>query len=457
MFGSSATQPLQNPSLFGQTTQPQASSLFSQTTQPQTTSLFGQTAQPQANSLFGQTTQPQSTSLFSTTTQQPPTSSLLGQSHSNTLSTNVTVDSKIKSFSDIQFTTKYCELPVEVSKLIDEFESQMTADIQIKQQLAGDFDEFNNIRKESKILSKKLSNLKSILGKNLVLVNNLKKTVSKEMKTVDQATRFLDKYSNVSVNKQPISSQQFQYNNMYQDDCLSYFFDLTYNLEHRCLEHANFIEELERALNDLINQSYKKISPGVIKEVLTSQNEIFLSLATKIAALHDLVNKQREVYAQFRSRFFNEDKVKFIAREKNLMPGKMDEDKAIPLSVIASQAISESQNVAQQQHQKSGSLFGANVAAPTAGSLFGNSNQTTGLFGNTVSAQQPTSTFGSNLPSNTAALASTSLFGNSLTTNPPFGTFGNSFTSSSTANNFGSNKRPATSKPKPLALSIPGK
>lgn len=108
------------------------------------------------------------------------------------------------------------------------------------------------------------------------------------------------------------------------------------------------IDELEKHLQ-AINQP-TPFNPQLIVEVLKSQHETFLSLASQIASIHDKVAELKEIYLTYRAKYFN-DNVNPFDRKK-----ASEKAKSQGLLIQNSQQL-QSQPQPQQQPQPQPQLF----------------------------------------------------------------------------------------------------
>ncbi|KAJ3068702.1 Nucleoporin p58/p45, partial [Quaeritorhiza haematococci] len=301
------------------------------TAAPATTSLFGAptTAAPGTTSLFGASTTkaPGTTSLFGTT--QPAAGTTAGALGAASL-----------SVQNITKTTRYSELPENVRAQLDELERYIQSQIQTSEHIASSPTPFaiRGIMAETSELSRKLSAAKTLLTRDTYLIDSFKRQVAQEMRHVDVATRFVDRYSAkgpLGPGGQLLQGYQLQglqgqrgspmggagrgsfyqqgmygggvrggygYANGGQSETAQYFFNLANTLEERIQQYRQAIDELERYLVS-VTQQQSQFTPQMIQETLRAQNDSFLALANRIAALHDEIDSQRDAFVDYRRRY----------------------------------------------------------------------------------------------------------------------------------------------------------
>ena len=171
-----------------------------------------------------------------------------------------------------------------------------------------------------------------MLDRDSYLIDDVKKQVTKELRHSDLAARFLEraqagtKYTTLS----------------HQDQYAAYFANFSQDLEVRMQYCRQSIDELESNIR-MVSHSHH-ISPKVIQDIIRSQHSTFLSVASKIATVHDAVERHREKFLEYRSKYVSND----IS-----IPGLYPEERApMQLSAIASTLLpTVNQTVAGQPTQ----------------------------------------------------------------------------------------------------------
>ncbi|KAL0950127.1 hypothetical protein HGRIS_010123 [Hohenbuehelia grisea] len=331
LFGQPAQQqPAAGGSLFGQPAQQQqnqtgTTSLFGQPAQQQqnqtgTTNLFGQPQQPAATgSLFGQpsqqnnqqstlgggfglfggnqsTQQPQQqTSLFGA---QPAASGFGSTQTTNPLFGGAKPQQSTLGLSAAQpagqplFTksTKFNDLPDELKKVFENIDSHIQGRVQISKELhqlkLGEEalkgqELIQNARKE-------LVNAASITHSDLAFTQDLKEKADQAVQDTIVATRIIDGFKN--------PQQHGAYLKNHATFPLEFFTRITMQMKERLTWYKSTIEQIERKLSSTANQA--QYTPQSISATLQAQHAIFLTLASKTAALETELQKIKTIYTQ---------------------------------------------------------------------------------------------------------------------------------------------------------------
>ncbi|KAJ3312919.1 Nucleoporin p58/p45 [Boothiomyces sp. JEL0838] len=314
---------------FGNTTQP-TGGLFGNTTQP-TGGLFGNTnttAQPAARGLFGNTSattaQPTTGGLFgnaTTNTSQAAAGGLFGNTNTSTTQpsnmfgsvTNNTAGGlfgqksttqpgfgQAQTSAPITLSTKYSELPPDIQSQLDTIEKFINSQSGVSTSISNLTLEkdLQEIVKETEETSRKLSGLKTILQRDVYVIDQLKTLVAKELRNTDLVARFIESSPTNDFNK------GIQTNDAYSN----YFLNFTNDLEMRMNQCRQNIEELELNLRSShtpkINATGTISLNQVIQEIIKNQYQSFMSIAGKVAQVHDTITKAKDIYIQFHEKYY---------------------------------------------------------------------------------------------------------------------------------------------------------
>ncbi|KAJ3307254.1 Nucleoporin p58/p45 [Kappamyces sp. JEL0829] len=316
-------------------------------------------------------------------------------------------------------TTKYSELSDPMKKELDGIEKFIQGQISASSAIANrNLEEgLGKVVGETEEIQRKLLGLKNLLKRDWHSIEMVKNLVAKELRHSDLIARYID-----SV---PLGSDMAK--GSHHDAYAIYFSNFASDLENRMNQCRQHIEELEMNVKNAGHAS--RLTPSVIEEIIKAQYSSFMSIASKVAAVHDATTKAKEVFAAY--------------QEKYLVTGGRQTSLALPgkdgYSQMAAYLVP---SVPQPQASGFGSSAFGKTGAP-------------GQFG--ALAQQPipsistqaSTPFGSKLPGSTAM--SGSLLGSNPLQAPASNAFGGSSLFASTlqpkrSNSLGSEnvKRPFT-------------
>ncbi|KAH7930165.1 hypothetical protein BV22DRAFT_1079449 [Leucogyrophana mollusca] len=331
-------QPAQGTSLFGG-----GSGGFGQNTQNQpqqqaSTGLFGQPAantqqQPQQNafgtSLFGNPAaantagqQQGGPGIFgslgsSNTSQQQPTTSTTGLWGSTTNSLQAQPVQSVSGFGQtagsslfpqsrqqsysvspmqaagpVLFakSTKFNDLPEDAKKTFISIDTHIQGRVQIstelKQRKLGH--EAMQGQELLRDIHKELLNVAANIRSDKLSAVDLKSKTDQAVQDTIVATHIVDGFKN--------PQQSGAYLKNHADFPLEFFSRVTEQMRERMQWYKNTIEQIERKLSSSANQA--KSTPQAISATLQTQHAIFVSLASKTAALDAEVQKVKALYAQ---------------------------------------------------------------------------------------------------------------------------------------------------------------
>eukprot|EP00126_Sphaerothecum_destruens_P015425 Sdes_comp9429_c0_seq1m891 len=115
------------------------------------------------------------------------------------------------------------------------------------------------------------------IGENSVA--KLKKLVSSDLKHAEASLRVSNRVKNPNLSNLHVDNSSF----------LEYIQELVFSFEERMLLYRQQISELEAHI-DSIFSSNMKLSPEGLSNIMHSQYESFVSLATQVALVHDEVS-----------------------------------------------------------------------------------------------------------------------------------------------------------------------
>jgi len=391
LFGATATS-TPTTSLFGAKTSAPSTGLFGATsTSTPTTSLFGAKTSAPSTGLFNSvvTTTP-STGLFSTTNSKPTTgfSGLFGANKTATKTAPGTTTNQPITLQTLAPDTHYSALPDTMKIELDNLDKMIQDQIHIFESISQSAipSAIQKVSEDTQELSHKLTSLTNILERDNYLINDLKKKVASELRNAELATRFIDRLSNQNQTKDIYS---------FHDGISEYFETLCTGFEEKMQIYRQSIDEIEQQLLSMSQNTQH--NPQELVEILRNQHESIMYLSSKVASLNDDIDKRRQEYQSFRSKYSND------------VPSGNSKSKTVgeklSLSTIANSL------------RPASSTMNANTLQPQAGA--------TNKFG------FGTSGFGS---TNTTGFGSTNKFGTTGTTG--FGTSTTGF-GSSTGNKFG--------------------
>jgi len=404
LFGATSTS-APSTGLFGATASSASSTgLFSATaSSAPTTSLFGAKTSAPSTGLFGSTvTTTPSTGLFGSTSSKPttgfsfnsnttttqPSTGLFGSNKATTTTAPGTTAIQPITLQTLAPDTHYSALPDTMKVELDNLDKMIQDQIHIFESISQSTipNAIQKVNEDTQELSQKLTSLTNILERDNYLINDLKKKVASELRNAELATRFIDRLNNQNQTKDIYS---------FHDGISEYFETLCTGFEEKMQIYRQSIDEIEQQLLSMSQNTQH--NPQELVEILRNQHESIMYLSSKVASLNDDIDKRRQEYQSFRSKYSND------------VPSGNSKSKTVgeklSLSTIANSL------------RPASSTMNANTLQPQAGA--------TNKFG------FGTSGFGS---TNTTGFGSTNKFGTTGTTG--FGTSTTGF-GSSTGNKFG--------------------
>jgi len=272
------------------------------------------------------------------------------------------------------------------------------------------------VNEDTQELSQKLTSLTNVLERDNYLINDLKKKVANELRNAELATRFIDRLNNQNQTKDIYS---------FHDGISEYFENLCTGFEEKMQIYRQSIDEIEQQLLSMSQNTQH--NPQELVEILRNQHESIMYLSSKVASLNDDIDKRRQEYQSFRSKYSN-DVPSGDVKNKTV-------NEKLSLSTIASSLRPSSINATSTQQQTTTATttnrFGTTGFGTTGTSIFGTSGSsafgstgTTG-FGSTNTGFGNTSTTGFG-NTGTTGFGTTNKFGfnNTSTTNTGFGNTG---------------------------------
>ncbi|KAG0359570.1 Nucleoporin p58/p45, partial [Gamsiella multidivaricata] len=318
--------------------------------------------------------------------------------------------------------TKYTELPVDAKNMLDQFHSFLQGQIHLSATLtARPSGSLDKISKDTEELSKRLATLNDALDRDTKVIQALQDNVGQELKQADSAGRTIEAYADTS-----------RANFLYAGDNSAgqYFTDRCQSFEEQLRQFRSTIEEIERHL-----ASFGAKHPPMaqaLPEVMRNQHGAFLTVAGRVATLHDEIRDKEKAYLMFRRKYYDDDSDPFQTSSKHR---KKDTSQYVH-SLRSSGWTVDGQKSFREIAKETLRPGNANTAKPAV-STTAVAPTTTGLFGAAPAAG--TNFFGS-MPSTTATMTSaaptfsltapattiptTGLFGAPATSTPATGLFG---------------------------------
>ncbi|KAF9920980.1 Nucleoporin p58/p45 [Linnemannia zychae] len=317
--------------------------------------------------------------------------------------------------------TKYTELPADAKATLDQLHTFLQGQIHLSGTLSARSSEsLDKISKDTSELSKRLETLNDALDRDTKMIDALQDKVVQEFKQADSAGRIIEAYANTS-----------QANFLYagNNSASQYFMERCADFEEQLRQYRSTIEEIERHL-----ASFGSKNPQMsyaFPEVMRDQQEGFLAIAGKVAALHDEIKDREKAYLMFRRKYYDDD---FDPFQTNNKYRKMDTTHHNGHSLRSNGRSLESQKsfreIAKETLRPG---LGSSAAPPTAAapvtgsSLFSTAPSlgSTSLFGKPAGTTTTTApTFSLTTPAATNTPASTGLFGAPASTAPTTSLFG---------------------------------
>ncbi|CAO3667818.1 unnamed protein product [Umbelopsis vinacea] len=200
-----------------------------------------------------------------------------------TVTTSFKPDTILKS-------TRYMELPDDAKHELDELERMIQVEVQTcdyirARKAAMDENVITSVRKEADEMTKKLDALNNRLNGNMERIKRLLGGVDYEMRSASVAKIVVDTYKNPASGGKWLSGH-----NVHNE----YFKRLAHTFEIRLERYRQNIAEIEMTVSSLAKGTRQ--SPHAIAEVMKYQNKSFIAVAGKVAAIHDEIEKLKELY-----------------------------------------------------------------------------------------------------------------------------------------------------------------
>ena len=348
--------------------------------------------------------------------------------------------------------TKYNDLPAEVQQKLDQFNKTVNDHLHAGDSLDVSFtaDTINQVGKEITAMVDKYVSVLNMLNRDAHLINSLKSQTNKEVDNVEVGARLFESMvkhggpGSVGIAERPFYHPQ--------DYIFKYFTELVDSLTVKLNQYQNSLDDVERMLTGIFGTG-KSVSamrsPTAIVDVIKNNYSTFMSMTSRVAYLHEEVEKECDRYLKWRRTVHNDERnpftdVQHSIAAKHTQQAPADKFKtASNLSDIAKRITSATPAVGQPQTTAATGLFGQSTArsSTTGGGLFGQPSAPTtgGLFGASTNSQPAQSgLFGSS-----AGASAGGLFGSAPTTTPAPATGGGLFGSApSSGGMFGSAQTP---------------
>ncbi|KAI8327333.1 hypothetical protein EDC96DRAFT_532101 [Choanephora cucurbitarum] len=194
---------------------------------------------------------------------------------------------------NIMPSTRFTELPEQAQRELDTLEKYIRQEGQrcdyIRQQkFPQHLTAMSRAKKETDVLSQQLDTLSSTLKGQLEQIESLYDEVKEHLRHANDGCAVLE------ACKHPGQGPRWLFGYSKDDD---YFSQLTKQLNGRLEEYKKYIWEIERTVE---SWSQNKVqSPQDIAHIMRAQNQAFLALSNKVAALHENVHMEKNYYQQF--------------------------------------------------------------------------------------------------------------------------------------------------------------
>ncbi|KAI9015552.1 hypothetical protein DFJ74DRAFT_267721 [Hyaloraphidium curvatum] len=185
-------------------------------------------------------------------------------------------------------TTKFLDLPMEIRAQFEKLEAaiQNERDLAETVRNSGTFAAIRRISEAKEQLSSKVDAVKSLLDGDGRLIEDLKSKVNNELRNAELVARHIDRM------KDPAKARTASI--AAQEATADYFQRLAGTYEERVRQYRVLIEEIERNLESL--ESSDRFDPKALGDIIRAQNESFMGLATKVAAVHDEIARQKAIW-----------------------------------------------------------------------------------------------------------------------------------------------------------------
>ncbi|KAJ3117097.1 Nucleoporin p58/p45 [Phlyctochytrium bullatum] len=229
-------------------------------------------------------------------------------------------------------TTRYGEVPDNIRNQLDQLEQFIEKQKEALEEIKSSTN-LQDILDTHLLIEKvdlKYQGLRNLLDRDNAMIQNLRSSMGDEMKNADSAAR--------------------------------YFPNITDRLESKLQLYRQTIDDLERHFHTLTQKS--QFTPQAVAEILRSQHESFLSIASKIAKVHDSISDECDKYLLYRSKFFGDNRNPFKDSPASASTNT-------PLSAIATELVPAAPPPQQNPQQSTlggfgTSTFGASTTAPSA-------------------------------------------------------------------------------------------
>ncbi|RCH84840.1 hypothetical protein CU098_004944, partial [Rhizopus stolonifer] len=194
---------------------------------------------------------------------------------------------------NISLSTRFHELPEQAQKELDAMQEYIRRESQRCEYIANQkfpqhLNAMSKTKKDTELLSQQidalLNTLKSEMGAVETFYDNVK----------DQLRHANDGCAVLEACKHPGHTARWLFGYSEDDD---YFSQLTKKLSGKLEEYKRCIWEIERTAE---SWSQNKVqSPQDIAHIMRAQNQAFLALSSKVAALHESVNREKNYFQQY--------------------------------------------------------------------------------------------------------------------------------------------------------------
>lgn len=189
--------------------------------------------------------------------------------------------------------TRFSELPEQAQKELDELEKYVRLEGQRceyigNHKLPQHLNAMTKAKKETESLSQQLDALSSTLKGKVESIEAFYESVKTQLRHANEGCAVIE------ACKHPGNNARWLFGYSEDDD---YFSQLAKQLSGRLEEYKKCIWEIETTAESWAHNRVQ--SPQDIADIMRAQNQAFLALSNKVAALHESVNVELNYYNQY--------------------------------------------------------------------------------------------------------------------------------------------------------------
>ena len=263
---------------------------------------------------------------------------------------------------NLSYETKISELPEEFQRQICEFEELLHNQNLLVDELSENsykgMSRVNGLREE---LSQQTALLAYKLDSDQSSIQKMKASVTLDLKHAEAALRTLTMLKNPNISNARTENAVF----------IEYISQLIASFERRMQQYRQQIAEIETHVDSLLSKT--RFTPDALLNIMRSQYETFMSLASRLAIAHEEVVNEKENYLKYLRSNFDEQEDPFLQKRKNeeLQAKRqkmhhMNQKLSITNNVVTGGLTSLNTTTPNNQLQ-SAPNFGVNTPAPSLG------------------------------------------------------------------------------------------